>query len=1051
MNKHLSPEKSQLFRNKLKKILENISREREVGSLQTQEAYVLEAVRLLSTFYSTITSTNYSPKKVFSGTFPNLKDYNQNFNEIKDDLLILFQELENLEGVVLEHFNLVAAHSNRLNSRVKRLSGKVTDFSLYSKLPIKNSLFFSDTFSDLSKTEVNSDLLNATQAEINQVEGIVTLPVIPADSVTLEVTNRPLINSNSNGRVGNNEEIGARLNSNTQALLDNNPDTWFEYERVLRVDDNTPLVLDLTINLGTEEIINFIRISPNNFGTKTEIEIVDISTSTDGQLFTSVKDDIPIEGFLTEDEENVFKLAPASSKYAGEGLFTFTPRFTKYIRLILKQSTPYFIQTVQGQQFRYAIGIRDIEIKRLAYEAVGEIVSAPYSLDHEIKKISLQSNQVPLQNSSLARIRHFVSVDNGNSWNPIAPLEDEGTTNLFDTIPEILDINTEAENAIKTESPVYSIRYKSLLERLDDGFTDGSTAFVQDTLLAQELKPVPLSDPWTLVLTHSPIVNSIGLIDPSFGSRGNSDSKYLIGIAGSRLEYRLPWIELPVDVTKVKSGGFYSLRNKDILSVFVDGQEWRRVPTLLASGPEDRDYEWSPPFLRFGNGDPNGRRPTEGSIIEVLFTPERLFPVNENDHRAFLNFNTSIDKSTVSIFRQGRVTSSSATLAKQSNIHRLPNRNLRQGTLSFSGTNIFTDEKVFKNGQIAEVGGELENNGDFSVDYERGIIYSFGQTGEDGGTVSYQYQEVVELTSDQWDWGDDLSMHRSVEIKEDAWVTEQASAIALPETTTVFTLPHLSLVKGSVEFIIPDGVPEEDNPLLEEVEYSGVSGNPELSSVILTREQIPVLAPIGDIAEFSVSTFMSPSSNLAVSFSNSEVFQQEVLVANPPVSGQYYLDRNLNKVIVNTGGLTVQDPGEVSYYANDPSRVARGAYSIDYKLGIVYLQRPIPSSGFGISYEYSDYRIQYNIAREIPEREGNTVNWVLDAPTKTITLQTPEVLKRANIPQVSTSTPGTIRPLVYLVNYKYVGTSRKDIARLLNHFTPVLKDYALRVVTKENL
>lgn len=1052
MNRHLSPEKSTLFRNKLKKLLEDISREREEGDLQTHEAYTLEAVKLLSSFYNTVTSVNYKPAKVFAGTFPDYKEYNRNFNRIKDDLFILYEELENLEGVVLEHFNLVATHANRLNSRVKRLSSKVTDFALYSRLPVKDSFFFSDTFSDLSKIELNSELLNATQCEINQVEGIATLPVIQDNSVTLDITSRPLINSNSNGRPGNNEEIGASLNSNIQAILDNNPDTWFEYERVVKEDDNTPLILDFTINLGREEIINFIRVNPNNFGTKTEIEILDISTSTDGQIYTSIKDDIPIEGFLVKDVENVFKLAPATSKFAGQGLYTFTPRFAKYVRLVLRQSTPYFIQTVQGQQFRYAIGLRDVEIKRLAYEATGELISVPYSLKDEIKKISLQTNQIPLQNSELAKIEHQISLDNGNTWHSIAPISNEGTTNLFDDIPEVLNINTEDENAISTENPVTSIRYKAILRRLDDGFTESSTSFAQDVLSTTELKPVPLGDPWTLVLNNSPIVGSVSLVDPNFGSRGNSDSKYLVAIAGAQLEYRLPWEELPKDIVKTGSGSSYTTSTKDIISVYVDGQEWTRVADLSSCGPQDRCYEWSPPLLRFGNGDPHGRRPPEGAIIEVLFTPERLFPVEKNNHKSNIEFPTSIDKSTVTIFRYGRITANTAELAPKSNIHRLPHRNIQPGTLTFRGTTVFTDERVFKNGQISTFGGELVDSGDYSVDYERGIIYSYDQTGENGGTVTYKYQEVVELTDEEWDWGDNFALHRSVEIKEKAWVTERVTGVVIPSGVSgVFDLPHVSIVKGTVEFIIPDGIDDTENPFLEEVEFSGVPGSPELTTVYKTKEPIPALSPIGNIAEFSVSTFISNNPNLAVTFTNTDVFVTETTNPNPSTVGEYYVDRPNNKVVVNTGGAIISDPGEIHYFAEDPSRVAKGAYSIDYKRGVIYLQRPIPTSGFGISYEYCDYRIFYNIAREIPEREGNRVNWQLDAATKTITLQTPEILKRAKIPQVSTSTPGTIRPLVYLVNYKYIATVRKNIAELRDFFTPVLKDYALRIVTKGNV
>ena len=771
MNRNLSPQKSTLFKNKLIKILENINRIKGEESLQTKEAYLLEAVKILTSFYLTVSQSNFIPEIVRTGTSPEAELYNYNFLQILDDLEILFLELENVEGVALEHFNLFTAHANRINARIKRLNSRVTDFTLFSGLPTKNSIFFSDTFSDLSRVDPNSPLLNAEQCLVNEEEGIITLPINTGGSSILEVTLTPLINTNSNGRVGNNEEIGAPLNNNISSILDSNADTWFEYERVLAADDQVPLTLDFTINIGEPSIINFIKINPNNFGAKTEIEILDISTSKDGQLYLSIKDDIPITGFIFEDEENVFKLAPSTSKFAGQGIYSFTPRYAKYVRMILRQSTPYLIQTVTGQQVRYAIGLRDVEIEKVAYNGTGEIVSAPYQASDEIKKIALKTSQKPSQSSELVSITHQVSLDNGNSWHDISPLEDKGFINVDTVIPEILNINTEDTNSIKTDSPVFSLRYKAILKRLDEGFTNGSSAFADEIIDITELKSVPQTQPWMIEIDKKPIIDSVSVIDPSYGSRGKTDIKFLVGKGtGGALSLQIPFSDLKLDSKKTLIGQDWVLSKDSIEVVYVNGEEWTPVPTLATSSATDKEYAMMfnadrTISLLFGDGI-TGAAPPLNALIEMTFTQERIYPTKKSEHTATFLFPTSIDKQSFQVSRKGPIATGMSLAERSNRIHRLEHRNII-GTVSFSPTaqTVFTDLVDFE-----PTLSNLINSGDYCINTETGVIYSFNPVGEDETiTISYQYQTEEILTNAQWDWADNNTVHNSIRINDDAW------------------------------------------------------------------------------------------------------------------------------------------------------------------------------------------------------------------------------------------------------------------------------------------
>ena len=229
------------------------------------------------------------------------------FGELAWDLDIIFKEMKTLEVVVLKNFNRMVSERDKLQKLVKRVSSKVGDYVLYSNDPLGNVIYFKDSFNDVSKIDFGSDLLTATQCDISVAEGIVTLPIVRTDTPT-QATMSVKINTSSGpgGSVGNYQEIGASPHDDVRDILDDNPDTWFEYERVQRTkaENTEPLVLDLTLYFSKPTIINFIRINPNNFGTQTPIIVDTVDTSFDGKVYTSIKVVIPFFAFLEENEEN---------------------------------------------------------------------------------------------------------------------------------------------------------------------------------------------------------------------------------------------------------------------------------------------------------------------------------------------------------------------------------------------------------------------------------------------------------------------------------------------------------------------------------------------------------------------------------------------------------------------------------------------------------------------------------------------------------------------------------------------------------------------------
>ena len=1069
-NKHLLADRGRLLRAKLDRLAKKLQGSLEASEFETQEALLFEAIKSINSFYKNLKEPQLDLENLQArpDDLPDPDLYNEIWEHLLNDLVTVFTELENLETLTLANFNLITTESNRLTARLKSVSSKLGDYILYSLNPTRDALFFKDSFNDQSKIDINSPLLNRPQCDIDQAQGIVTLPLDPNQDSTIRIKQLPILNPNSNGVIGNNQEVAAVFNGDLSVLLDNNPDTWFEYERVVSAltDSKEPLVLDLTMNLGDEVVINHIRVNPNNFGTKTVIQIDTIETSLDGQVYTSIKDDIPIADFVQEDEAEVFNLAPSTSKFAGQGLYTFTPRKVKYIHLVFRQTEPYVITTAAGERLRYAIGIRDIDVRANAYLNGGEIVSTPFTSTDEIRKVAIDSNQNPTQLSELASVQYFVSPDDGATYYELQPKQLTGTAGILST-PETLEFNGPSTDTIKTSVPVKSLRLKTVLLRNDENFVEGSSSLAKTITTKAEVHGVPQLAPFQISLQEAPVDGSVVVVDPLFGSRGIKEAPYVVNQAEEQINsqlYRLPFNTWPRPVEKTLVGTKYHtqpLDAADWIHVEVGGEEWTHVNQAFSgytATAKVYQLDLDTGELRFGN-DTNGKTPEPGQPIQIYMDAERLFPSETEDaHISTLDFSTSSNQDDFTILRYDEPSTETELLRKRATVLRLQHQNITGlGTIPtiFGAGN----QQTFINGKE-----ELTAAGHWSINTDEGVIYLRDPTSDiDDKVVTYDYQPIYTLTTDEWEWAATDILRDSVSIKEAAWQTRNVVDRVLVSTGDAFTgvtvldLPHLSVVKGSLTFSLTGTVSagqiednEVSNPLLQEIDF--IDGKTELGNdIIKTIESVPALLTT-PVSTFTVAKTISPSANHPVAFSNTSIFANEeasaALVApgGGGVAGDYHVDKTTGVVTVNIGTSVYQstETGSINYFSVSPTFSTNGFYSVDYANGRIYMQRPIDPDNqddwnLSASYEFTDFRAEYRIARFL---SGNSYS--VDITNGIIELKDSEIMKHAQIPKQADS----IRQPYYVVNYNYVSETREDAEALTSFFSPVVKDYALKVVTK---
>lgn len=570
-NKYISQPPTEVMRARLKVLLEN------VNYLYGSKGTVLEQ-DVVNAYHSAMDlflksldgSICGAVAKILKGSPADPFHYNVFTSSVNKDLEALFAETTALDKLIVAGFNSIIAEREQVIQVSKRISDKLGTYLLYSDPTLGGGYFFGDSFNSAENIEVGSDLLDTDECFLGQNEGVVLLPLDgqPDRPKIKSYT----INKPSNGTPGNNYETDVLGKDEIEAIGDSEPNTWYEYEKVTAYESNTPLVLDLTIALEEISVINHIHVNPINFGTPSPVSIAVLETSKDGLEYVSIKDEVPIKDFISEEEENIFDLSPATAKFSGQGFYSFLPRKAQFVHIVLKQHTPYSINTANGSRLRYAIGIRDINILGRKFKPEGSLISKPISIKEEARKIALWASENPIEISMLSDITHAISENDGATWRPIQPQRRSGFI-----VPEIIDYNTIADGAIETDLPVETLRHKISMTRNSDAFS-GDVTLKEEKDTQIDIVSVPTGGNFSLSTTQKPIKETVRVVLPFYGSWSCPTSRYGSTVAGNSTPMDLDFLEFSVDVPPIGTVR-YPLPFKNIpnlpehIRVFVNGEQ----------------------------------------------------------------------------------------------------------------------------------------------------------------------------------------------------------------------------------------------------------------------------------------------------------------------------------------------------------------------------------------------------------------------------------------------------------------------------------------------
>src|SRR3990167_6311411 len=213
----------------------------------------------LRTFYLSLGQPYLKVRNMEGPPLSNL--LNLMLSEIFSDLNVIYEDYRSIGRYVEMAFDFSVSEHLRLKHSMKGIANLLSDYRMYSRRESAVDFIVGDTFTDKTKTDP------ATSADIINEEGIVVLK--RGDAISRTPNTIIKILDASNGLLGNypeafidgnqetkyettpkvyeeqrpsNIKFFAEINPHDRIVdvLDDNPDSWLEYHRILPIDSSVP-------------------------------------------------------------------------------------------------------------------------------------------------------------------------------------------------------------------------------------------------------------------------------------------------------------------------------------------------------------------------------------------------------------------------------------------------------------------------------------------------------------------------------------------------------------------------------------------------------------------------------------------------------------------------------------------------------------------------------------------------------------------------------------------------------------------------------------------
>jgi hypothetical protein len=724
--------------------------------------------------------------KIIPGTIANPEPLNKFLSSAEDDLRSLYGINQSIRKGMLARYNSIATKEANIIGNLKTLRDRLSTLKLYSRNIASDNQYITFTFSDGQQIGLPD---SANVATYSEEEGALLLPIETGSVTRPEIAKVEIVSEDSTGTPGNNSDKTRPRNLLPEVVLDGQTHSWFEYERIQNVRGDE-LRLALRFTLKEPSVVNRIRIDPVNFGTRAWVRIEDIKIQTEDGI-VSVKSDISTTSW--DADQDPFQLSPATSKYAGQGLYTFSPVMAKTIQITFIQSEPYSVEN--GGKLRYAIGLREIDILQVPFMTEGDFLLKPVVFKSPVRTIGLLNNIAPY-NPKFVTMSYEVSTDGGVTWLPISPLE---------------NVDFNKKEALTFEDPIQSLILKGKIVRDNSNFEQ---KLPKDLIKDAELL-TSISSPSTRISLESKPDSYLELIQIGLGCAGDLGHPLFLGTVSSREEAQVFYLP----------SGF----SRDRLRVLVNGESWPILDSFEDASTTGILYDETstPPQLVFGDGSDDGLKgrvpPIGAEVYAYLDVDKKAIFSGEGPYYAELSTQSDKIRETTRVtFRDLAIKTGTVYAGPGQSFVTFPeNHHVTQIMSVDNGVayepifaadtfpetidqfGIHFEQYGFRNGrfEFITVEGNL-----YGTDWSNGKLYfSPANNNQQQMVVTYTYIERLVLEDDEWKYhptenkiiiiSDRFTPRTEIHnIAEDI----EDRAIYLTEGLDPFHYNGVTLVKGSI-------------------------------------------------------------------------------------------------------------------------------------------------------------------------------------------------------------------------------------------------------------
>jgi hypothetical protein len=426
----------------------------------------------------------------------------------------------------------------------------------------------------------------------------------------------------------------------------------------------------------------------------------------------------------------------------------------------------------------------------------------------------------------------------------------------------------------------------------------------------------------------------------------------------------------------------------DSLILTVDGVEWARVSDADDTVTGSEVWEWRNNKIYFGAAG----QPVQGTAIRITLPEENLAIVRiNNQYYGKPRFPFDPDPNSFNLYEMSDVARTNRkVLPLNSTVVKLDPL-IIEGSIKIRALDenedpisVLITEQVFVNGRR-----ELTAEGDYSIDYNSGIIYLYTPIkGAQKVTVSYSYYEKTNCR-DHLSYDSETGLLKMLKLKakpvtdyvgKNPYQVNFGGKTYLTEATSTtqssaYVLSNSGILEGTID---TSNLFISDDPIIEVPFYNGFW---ELKGIKQVTATAPTFRGADSVKSFAIENNSKVYKDGMFSFGEPDYFVNLVTSSGDvSAKGDYYYDA-ANGIIYFYLESTreVIGPFTYSYVIKTDSMRNTNVFSVDYENGKLYTLKSLIDTGPNafITYKAANYLLQYAIAKplEVISYEGKKITF----------------------------------------------------------------------------